>query len=125
MFKIMVMKMWPINLHLKNKRFFHFFVNLFNVLLCIHRNPIIDIFSSFYSVLSSNILLIVNIKMKKKTQRILLSQTLYLSFYDDVVAALLPERFPVVVFVVATGAAVVVKANRWPRSKADARRRAA
>jgi len=50
--------------------------------------------------------------MKKKTQRILLSQTLYLSFYDDVVAAFLPERFPVVVFVVAAGAVVVVKANR-------------
>lgn len=43
----------------------------------------------------------------KKTQRILFG-TLSLSFYEDVVAAFLPARFPAVVFVVVAGLAVVV-----------------
>jgi hypothetical protein len=57
-------------------------------------------------------IVIVNIKMKKK-QRILITHVV-LIIYDDAVAAVLPARFPAVVFVVAAGvvAAVVVKAKR-------------
>lgn len=49
----------------------------------------------------------------KKTSRIFF-KTLSLSFYADVAAAVLPARFPAVVFVVVAGLAVVVvvKADR-------------
>lgn len=45
--------------------------------------------------------------------------------YADVVGAFLFARLPVGAVVVVVAAVVVVKADRWPRSKAEARRRAA